>query len=143
MLYYPKWLSSFRFSDWNIPSTNSLSLPCPLHLCSDDLFNIIELETHTVEEILLRNFLFSIFRSSFIPCVLSHFPALRGYRNLQPDKPVAFNLPCAKQNCLMKDRIFCDVVPFCLTDTNFSEVPTATSIDYLKDETSTVKQYHS
>ena len=39
----------------------------------------------------------------------------------------------------MKVRIFCDVVPFCLTDLNSSEDPAVTSVYYLKDETNTIK----
>jgi hypothetical protein len=143
MPYHPKWLSFFTFSDCNITSTNSLSPPGPLHLCSDDLFIKTALETHTVEELLLCNFLFPSSLAAF--CYASHptLSALRGYKNFQPDKPVAFNLPCAKRSCLTKDRVFCDVVPFCLTEPNFSEDPAAISVDYLKDGTCTIKRYHS
>jgi hypothetical protein len=134
MLYYSKWLSSFRFSDCNIPSTNSLSPLCPIHLLILPNWKRTQLKKHC--------YVIFCFPSSLVAFSHASYPTLTElteYKNFQPDETFAFNLPCANQSCIIKDRVFCDVVTFCLTEPNFSEDPTTISVDYLKDKIRIIK----
>jgi hypothetical protein len=84
-----KWLSSFRFSNCHIPSTNSLTPPGPPHRFSDERPNWRRTQ--------LKKYCYVIFHVSFSLVSFSHAPypalsALTRYKNFQPDKPAPFKI---------------------------------------------------